>query len=1206
MKLRQTVYRKLSILLILLMAASFVMPSGAVSAAVSTKDAAVKFLQNDFETRGVQNNDSGVGSYALFVLNEAGVDVSSWVYDGISLKDAVTNAVSDDINNEGAKSAKTLAQDLAAAIALNATDEQAQLLQILKNRQNSGGFDTTAYSEYGNLAAFDYLGRLGKMDQMNQTQAKSYILGLANTTVSDANYGSWPSSWPDLIATAEAIRALHYLDPTNSDAEIQAGIENGQNWLKKQQKSDGSFSASEYDDPLIDTCEVVMTLKVLGTDPATWTSSSGKTAIDYLNSSALNPDGSFGTSKNDMDVTWFLAANNLITYTPDSPGKSAADFLYNDYTNRGMNNTDTGVGSYALYVLSEAGVDVSPWVYNGTSLKNAVTDAVSNDISNQGAKSAKTLAQDLAVAIALNATGEQAQLLQILKNRQNIGGFDTTAYSEYGNLAAFDYLGRLGKMDQMNQTQAKSYILGLANTTVSDANYGSWPSSWPDLIATAEAIRALHYLDPTNSDAEIQAGIENGQDWLKKLQQADGSFSASEYDDPLIDTCEVVMTLKVLGTDPTTWTSSSGKTAIDYLNSSALNPDGSFGTSKNDMDATWFLAANNLLDTQFYIDPSGATMNTGEKKQFKAIWKNANGTTDVSQYADWSAGDGGIVSIDSHGLVSALKAGQTVVKAVYNGVAASVALTVSSLSNPGGGTVPTTTKKVNLAVVGSSGELLFSPSSVSVAQSNKWGLTVLGALDSSGISYHSTNASYGVLVDSIKGQASSGLSGWMYVVNGQIPGVSSEKYNINSGDNIIWYFSKSMDQQPPKWDDLVNRNQTSSGSTGAQTPVQPVAPVSDTSLNAAVRNADSIGMVVLQADNTQTALALSNDQLSKILSTGKPLAVTVQGVRFVLSADSLKVPEMTAANASQLQLNAQKLGTGDTQSLIEPFADRLKSAGDVYELNALVVNKDSSQQKIKQFPDCKISLPVPEALRAAAATGKIMAYWYNEDSEVWEQMGGTYDAAGGTISFKTNHFSKYALMEDVSQGYFKDVAGHWGQKEIEFMAAKGYVVGVSDKKFAPDNKVTRAEFVTILTRVAGLKANPDGAARFSDVPVNAWYRGAVGAAVNAGLANGVGKDEFAPDQLITREQMAAMIVQLMAKNGLNTYISDADAVKALAKFTDKADISSWARIPAAFLVQQQLMSGRASNRLVPLGDATRAEAAAVLYRALQKLPQLGK
>jgi hypothetical protein len=321
------------------------------------------------------------------------------------------------------------------------------------------------------------------------------------------------------------------------------------------------------------------------------------------------------------------------------------------------------------------------------------------------------------------------------------------------------------------------------------------------------------------------------------------------------------------------------------------------------------------------------------------------------------------------------------------------------------------------------------------------------------------------------------------------------------------------------------------------------------------------------------------------------------------------VPELTAANAAQLQIKAQKLSSGDAQSLIEPFAGKLKLAGDVYELNALAVNKDGTQQNIKQFPDCKVLLPVPVEAREAAAAGRVMAYRYNEGSKAWEEVGGTYDATGGAISLKTGHFSKYALMETVSPPggkTFKDINGHWAQKEIEFMAAKGYVAGVGDNQFVPETTITRAEFAAILARMAGLTADPGGAERFSDVPAGVWYRGTVGAAANAGLVYGTGENSFAPDEPVTREQMAAMMVRLMAKNGLDMTISDAGAVKMLAGFSDAASVSPWARTPVALMAGERLMTGRESGRFAPLGYTTRAEAAVVLYRVMEKLPQMGK
>ncbi|SHI84843.1 S-layer homology domain-containing protein [Desulfofundulus thermosubterraneus] len=894
-----------------------------------------------------------------------------------------------------------------------------------------------------------------------------------------------------------------------------------------------------------------------------------------------------------------------------SPANNAVQFLYNEYIQKGINNSEYGVGSYALYVLKQAGVDVASWVYNGENLNDAVINAVYNDISQPDNVPAKILAQDLLAMQALGRSDLADQLVEILKNRQTENGFDTGAYSLFSNLPAFDLLGRAGLMSVVKLVYAKEYILS-QQLTVNEEVYGSWGGSWTDdkgntnyfadFMATAQAVRALHYLDPGGQDARVQAAINNGLNWMRNQQKADGSFVAG-WDDPAIDTAEVVVTLKALERDPADWKTSDGKTAVDYLMNNVLNPDGSFGTSKNAMDAIWVLSACNSLGIQptvwrLYLDPPSNTLNIGAQQQFRAVWQDAYGQSDVTQWATWSVADSSIASVDDsvYGLVKAIKAGQTVVKAVYNGLTAAATLTVQSAAG-GGGTATAVT--VGMAVVGLNGELLYGPSYVMVPKENKWGLTALGALDASGVPYHTSTWSWGILVDEIAGQANSGMAGWMYTVNGQVPSFGPEKYNIKEGDKIIWYYSKSMDQQPPKWDDLVK--QASGGSNQA---ANLPAPVSDSTLKAAIEDAGSAGRVVLQAEDNQTVLALTVDQLAKITGVNKPLAVTVQGVQFVLSVDSLKVPELKVADAAQLQVKVQKLSSTEAQDLAKPVADKLKLVGDVYELDVLAVKKDGTVQKIAQLPDCRVLLPVPAEAREAAAGGRVKAYRYDESKKTWEEVGGTYDPAAGGLTFKADHFSKYALMETSAPPELKtfaDIAGHWAQKEIEFMATKGYVAGVGDNKFAPEATVTRAEFATILARMAGLTAEPDGAKRFNDVPQNAWYCGMVGAAAKAGLVRGVGEHSFAPNEPITREQMAAMMVRLMAQKGQDMSIDEAGAARILAGFEDAASISPWARNSVALVVREQVMRGRALVRFIPAGQTTRAEATVVLYRVWQKL-----
>lgn len=110
--------------------------------------------------------------------------------------------------------------------------------------------------------------------------------------------------------------------------------------------------------------------------------------------------------------------------------------------------------------------------------------------------------------------------------------------------------------------------------------------------------------------------------------------------------------------------------------------------------------------------------------------------------------------------------------------------------------------KVWIAVVGKNHELLFGPAQVMVSRNNKWGVTALGALDATGLPY-ATKPTWPDFVDSIGGQANSGMAGWMYSVNGEVPMHMADKHPVKTGDKVIWWYSRSMDQPPPRWEDLT-------------------------------------------------------------------------------------------------------------------------------------------------------------------------------------------------------------------------------------------------------------------------------------------------------------------------------------------------------------------------------------------------------------------
>ncbi|OAT81313.1 DUF4430 domain-containing protein [Desulfotomaculum copahuensis] len=112
--------------------------------------------------------------------------------------------------------------------------------------------------------------------------------------------------------------------------------------------------------------------------------------------------------------------------------------------------------------------------------------------------------------------------------------------------------------------------------------------------------------------------------------------------------------------------------------------------------------------------------------------------------------------------------------------------------------------RVGVAVVGENCELLYGPADVTVNPKNRWGLTALGALDATGLSYN-VSTRWSGFIEAITGQNNHGQAGWMYVVNGQTPMVAADQHPVKAGDKVIWWYSKSMGSTAPAWDGLLKR-----------------------------------------------------------------------------------------------------------------------------------------------------------------------------------------------------------------------------------------------------------------------------------------------------------------------------------------------------------------------------------------------------------------
>ena len=176
---------------------------------------------------------------------------------------------------------------------------------------------------------------------------------------------------------------------------------------------------------------------------------------------------------------------------------------------------------------------------------------------------------------------------------------------------------------------------------------------------------------------------------------------------------------------------------------------------------------------------------------------------------------------------------------------------------------------------------------------------------------------------------------------------------------------------------------------------------------------------------------------------------------------------------------------------------------------------------------------------------------------------------------------------------FTDVEENgWYHTGVDFMVKNGFMNGVADDAFDVDGNLTRAQLVTILYRIAG---EPESTATnpFADVADGQWYTNAVIWAAENGIVKGVNTTTFAPNDQITREQIATILFR---------YAKAEKVEGKLAGFPDAEMVSDYAADAMAWAVEQGLINGISESDgktyLAPQETATRAQIAVILMRYL--------
>ncbi|MFC5471849.1 S-layer homology domain-containing protein [Cohnella suwonensis] len=323
------------------------------------------------------------------------------------------------------------------------------------------------------------------------------------------------------------------------------------------------------------------------------------------------------------------------------------------------------------------------------------------------------------------------------------------------------------------------------------------------------------------------------------------------------------------------------------------------------------------------------------------------------------------------------------------------------------------------------------------------------------------------------------------------------------------------------------------------------------------------------------------------------LASLIPGLQDLLAKHNLK-----AEDISFKIMLSDKSGDKDLQAAFANGLPNGKAMGAIVDFHIDIVNTKTGQSigTADKFSKALTRvIPMPKDMKDIPAQWG--AFRYNETTKKFEFVAAKKVLIDSIWYVMISSYSNSAYVVAENAVSFADTLNHWSKSFVEMAAAKGLVEGVGAGKYAPNQSVTRAEFTAMLVRALGRSTSFGSTAPYDDVKNGAWYFDAVANAKELGLLGFASGKSFKPDQSLTREEMASMLAAVI-------YMEKLPMTKEFVSLEGYKDIGS---ANAAYLedvrtiVKLGIMTGTSANTFSPKDETTRAQAAVVFIRTLQKL-----
>ncbi|MCL6605569.1 MAG: Ig-like domain-containing protein [Paenibacillus sp.] len=377
---------------------------------------------------------------------------------------------------------------------------------------------------------------------------------------------------------------------------------------------------------------------------------------------------------------------------------------------------------------------------------------------------------------------------------------------------------------------------------------------------------------------------------------------------------------------------------------------------------------------------------------------------------------------------------------------------------------------------------------------------------------------------------------------------------------------------------------------GATTRPTPMTGTKIMGEDAFAKGQSSLVEVLLEGGQTSVSLPVNAgallDKRSVTIGNGK-VSLTIPAS--VLTELGAKLSTTDSKGASIIVRLAE--GSPITQPVTGSGIYKLE--GTAYEFGLVLRKADGTEVVLSTFPQAiKVVLPYSATAQDENLLG---VYLYNEKTSQWNYAGGIIDTVRKEAVIELDHFSTYAVLSYNKS--FEDVSsGHWVYGALKSLTAKHVANGMTENHFVPNGRTTRAEFTSMLVRALHLQENVQETP-FGDVKEGSWYAASVRAAYQAGLIEGVSETAFMPDAIITREQMAVLLIKAYEyKLGGPAPAGSLQSIK-----NDVLKVSDWADTAVGKALDSGLMQGIGNGQFDPQGSASRAQTVQAIYNLLQVL-----